>query len=77
MIRLKPEKPVFVLPVTYQTQKAETGIESLWALYSDGRQSERTAGLYPNRPSYISLRASLFITENKVWGGVGVKFSEN
>ena len=58
---LKPEKPVFVLPVTYQTQKAETGIESLWALYSDGRRSEMTAGLYPNRPSSISFKVSVFL----------------
>lgn len=38
---LKPEKPVFLLPVTYQTQYAETWVELLWALYS-------TAGLYAN-----------------------------
>ena len=53
-----------VLPVTYWTQEAEIVIESLWALYSDGQQSEKTVGLYPNTPSYIFFQASLFITEN-------------
>ena len=48
---LKPEKPVFVLPVTRQTQQAEMGIESLWELYSDGQRPGKMAGLYPNRPS--------------------------
>ena len=27
-------------------------------------------GFVPNRPSYVSFEASLFITENKVWWGV-------
>ena len=42
-----------MLPVTYQTQEAETGTESLWELYSDGQWSEKMAGSYPNTPSYI------------------------
>ena len=37
----------------YQTQQAMTATESLWALYSDGRRSEKMVGSYPNRPSYL------------------------
>ena len=57
---VKPETPAFLMLVTYQTQKAETGIEPLQTLYSDGQQSEKIAGMCPNRPSYISFHASLF-----------------
>ena len=49
------EKPAVVLPVTSQTQKGETGIESMWALYSDGRWFDKMAGLYPNRLSQIPV----------------------
>ena len=37
-----------------------TAIESLWALYSDGQRSEKMAGLYPNRPSYIFCPSQCF-----------------
>ena len=32
LVKLKPQELEFMLPVTYCTQEAETGIESLWAL---------------------------------------------
>ena len=68
---LKPEKPAFVLPVTYQTQQAETGIGSLWVLYSDGQQCKKMVGLYPNRPSYIPFQTAPFHKEKK---SVGKRF---
>ena len=40
----KQERAAFLLPDTYQTQSAETGIESLGALHSDGQRSEKMAG---------------------------------
>ena len=43
-------------------------IESLWVLYSDGWWSEKTVGLYPTRPSYMSFQASFFIIEKVRWG---------
>ena len=41
VVTMKPGKLAFVLPVTYQTQSAETGIESFWALYSDANDLRR------------------------------------
>ena len=75
-IKVKPKKLVFVLPVTYQTQQAGTGIESLWEFYSDGGQPEKMAGLYPNRPSYVSFQASFSMTENKIWNSGKIRFKK-
>ena len=58
----------------YQNRKAETGIESLWVLYSDGWRSEKTVGLYPNRPSYIPFQTFLLYKEKKsVGNGFGIQ----
>ena len=62
---MKREKLVFHAACRYQTQSAETGIESLWALYSGGWRSEETVGSYPNRLSYIFFPSQPFITGNK------------
>ena len=65
-VRAKPEKtPELMLLVTCQTQYVETEIESLWALYSDGRRSEKAVGLHPNRPSYIFFPGQSFY--NREW----------
>ena len=40
---LSPGKLTFRLPVTSQTEYAETGTGSSWAFYSDGRRSEKMA----------------------------------
>ena len=47
----KPEKPASVAACHPPDPIRETGIESLWALYSDGWRAEKMVGLYPNRPS--------------------------
>ena len=63
---MKPEKTLqFVLPVTCQTQEAETEIKSLWTLYSDGLQSEKMVGLHPKKKVIFSFQAKVFITGNK------------
>ena len=45
-VKVKPEKPMFVLPVTTRTNKQRQGL-NLYGLYSDGWRSERMAGYIP------------------------------
>ena len=57
-----------MLPVTCQTQLAETGTESLWALYSDGRPPEKMASLLPNR-----LTDPFYKEKKSIGKGVGIQ----
>lgn len=69
-VLLKPEKLAFGLPVTYQTQSAETGIESVWALHSDGRRPEKMVGLAPTHRLTFPSQPALSVRGQECGEGV-------
>ena len=52
----KLEKLAFVLPVTYQNQKVETRMESLWVFFSDAGTLRRWWVMYPKNPQNVFIR---------------------